>query len=586
MRRQSLVPRSATRLPAVCLRSLAAVIVVGGCTRGGAVQPSPAPNTTRYDLVIRGGTVYDGSGNAPFTGDVAVRGDRIVAIDTGGRRGFQAGREVSARGMAVAPGFINLMSSHEPLFVDGRGQSDVRQGVTLEVFGEGDSMGPLSDSMKVLARTEQGDLKFPVTWTTLGQGLDALVAHGVSPNVASFVGAATVRVHELGWDDRAPSSTELARMQALVRQAMDEGALGVASALIYAPGFYAKTPELIALASAAAPAGGIYISHMRSEGTRLLEATDELLTIAREAHIRAEIYHLKAAGQPNWGKMDAVIAKVDSARGAGAAITADMYTYTAGATGLDASMPPWVQEGGYAAWANRLKDPAIRARVKREMDTPTGEWENLFLGTGSPDRILLIGFKADSLKQYTGKTLAEVAKLRGTSPEETAMDLVIKDGSRVSTVYFLMSEENVRKEVVLPWVSFGSDEGAYTASGVFLLSNAHPRAYGNFARFLGTYVRDERLVPLEAAIHRLSALPAENLRLHDRGHVAPGYFADLVIFNPATIRATATFEHPAQYATGVRDVFVNGVAVLSGGEPTGATPGRAVRGPGWTGWRR
>ena len=584
MGRQRTVPRSLTPQSALCLRSLAAAIAVAGCARPG--QQSRAPVIAQYALVIRGGTVYDGTGNAPFVGDVAVDGDRIVGIDTGGRREFHGAREVNARGLAVAPGFINLMSSHEPLFVDGRGQSDVRQGVTLEVFGEGDSMGPLSDSMKVLARTEQGDLKFPVTWTTLGEGLDALVAHGVSPNVASFVGAATVRVHELGWDDRAPSATELARMQSLVRQAMDEGALGVASALIYAPGFYAKTPELIALASAAAPAGGIYISHMRSEGARLLEATDELLTIARQAHIRAEIYHLKAAGQPNWGKMDAVIAKVDSARRAGAAITADMYTYTAGATGLDASMPPWVQEGGYAAWAKRLKDPAIRARVKREMDTPTGDWENLFLGTGSPDRVLLIGFKADSLKQYTGKTLAEVARLRGTSPEETAMDLVIKDGSRVSTVYFLMSEENVRKEVVLPWVSFGSDEGAYTASGVFLLSNAHPRAYGNFARFLGTYVRDERLVPLEAAVHRLSALPAEDLRLHDRGHLAPGYFADIVIFNPATIRATATFEHPAQYATGVRDVFVNGVAVLSGGEPTGATPGRVVRGPGWTGWRR
>jgi N-acyl-D-amino-acid deacylase len=584
MRRQRPVPRSLTHTSAVCLRSLAAAIAVGACARPG--QQPRTPVIAQYDLVIRGGTIYDGSGNAPFRGDVAVRGDHIVGIDTGSRGVLHGAREVDARGLAVAPGFINLMSSHEPLFVDGRGQSDVRQGVTLEVFGEGDSMGPLSDSMKVLARTEQGDLKFPVTWTTLGEGLDALVAHGVSPNVASFVGAATVRVHELGWDDRAPSAAELARMQSLVRQAMDEGALGVASALIYAPGFYAKTPELIALAQAAAPDGGIYISHMRSEGARLLEATDELLTISREAHIRAEIYHLKAAGQPNWGKMDAVIAKVDSARRAGAAITADMYTYTAGATGLDASMPPWVQEGGYAAWANRLKDPAIRARVKREMDTPTGEWENLFLGTGSPDRVLLIGFKADSLKQYTGKTLAEVAKLRGTSPEETAMDLVIKDGSRVSTVYFLMSEENVRKEVVLPWVSFGSDEGAYTASGVFLLSNAHPRAYGNFARFLGTYVRDERLVPLQAAVHRLSALPAENLRLHDRGHLAPGYFADIVIFDPATIRATATFEHPAQYATGVRDVFVNGVAVLSGGEPTGATPGRVVRGPGWTGWRR
>ena len=545
----------------------------------------PAPHAASYDLVIRGGTIYDGSGNAPFAGDVAVRGDRIAAVDTAGRRALRGAREVSAKGLAVAPGFINMMSGHEPLFVDGRGQSDVRQGVTLEVFGEGDSMGPLSDTMKVLARAEQGDLKFPVTWTTLGEGLDALVAHGVAPNVASFVGAATVRIHELGYDDRTPSAHELSRMQTLVRQAMDEGALGVASALIYAPGFYAKTPELVALAKAAASEGGMYISHMRSEGARLLEATDELLAISRDANVRAEIYHLKAAGQPNWGKLDAVIAKVDSARRAGAAITADMYTYTAGETGLDAAMPPWVQEGGYAAWVARLKDPAIRARVKHEMDTPTTAWENFFLGPGSPDRILLVGFKADSLKKYTGKTLAEVARLRGTSPEETAMDLVIRDGSRVSTVYFLMSEENVRKEVVLPWVSFGSDEGAYTAAGVFLQSNAHPRAYGNVARFLGTYVRDDRLVPLEAAIHRLSALPAGNLRLHDRGQLAPGYFADIVLFDPVTIGAHATYERPAQYATGVRDVFVNGVAVLAGGRPTGATPGRVVRGPGWTGWR-
>ncbi|MDB4875116.1 MAG: aminoacylase [Gemmatimonadetes bacterium] len=551
----------------------------------GPANTASSPGAGPYDVIVRGGTIYDGSGHAPFTGDVAIRGDRVAAIDTGGRHRLSGAREIAAAGMAVAPGFINLMSSHEPLFVDGRGQSDLRQGVTLEVFGEGDSMGPLSDSMKVLAVKDQGDLKYPVTWTTLGQGLDALVAHGVSPNVASFIGAATARIHEIGWDDRAPTAAELARMQALVRQAMDEGALGVASALIYAPGVYAKTSELIALSRAAAPAGGIYISHMRSEGDRLIEAVDELLTISREAGIRAEIYHLKAAGQRNWPKMDAVIAKVDSARRAGAAITADMYTYTAGATGLDASMPPWVQEGGYAAWAKRLQDPAVRARVKREMDDPNGGWENLFLGTGSPDRVLLVGFKADSLKQYTGKSLGEVAKLRGTSPEETAMDLVIRDGSRVGTVYFLMSEDNVRKQLAQPWVSFGSDEGAYSASGVFLLSNAHPRAYGNFARFLGKYVRDEHLVSLEEAIRRLSALPADNLRLRERGRLRPGYFADIVVFDPRTIRDNATFDKPAQYATGVRDVLVNGVAVLANGEPTGATPGRVVRGPGWVGWK-
>lgn len=564
------------------LRRLLACLAAGGCASAG--RPAAAPDAP-YDLVVRGGTVYDGGGRAPFVGDVAVRGDRIVAVDTGGGRGLRGRREVDARGMAVAPGFVNMMSGPEPLFVDGRAQSDVRQGVTLEVFGEGWSMGPLTPAMRKLEREQQGDLRFPITWTTLGEGLETLQRHGVAPNVASFVGATTVRIHEVGHADRAPTPEELARMQELVRRAMDEGALGVASALIYAPGFYAKTPELVALARAAAPAGGIYVSHMRSEGARFVEATDELLRIAREAGIRAEIYHLKAAGQANWGKLDTVVAKVDSARRAGAQITADMYTYAAGATGLDAAMPPWVQEGGYAAWARRLRDPAVRARVKREMDTPTREWENFYLAPGSPDRILLIGFKADSLKPYTGKTLAEVARLRGTSPEETAMDLVIKDGTRVGTIYFLMSEANVRREVALPWVSFGSDEGAYTAGGVFLKSSAHPRAYGTFARLLGTYVRDERLLPLEEAVRKLAALPAENLRLRDRGRLLPGYFADVVVFDPATVRADATYERPHQYATGVRDVFVNGTAVLAGGEPTGATPGRVVRGPGWTGWR-
>lgn len=550
-----------------------------------AVLSAQAVHPARYDIVVRGGWIYDGTGHTPFVGDIGIIGDRVAAIDTLGRHQLRGRRVIDTRGLAVAPGFVNMMSSPEPLLVDGRGQSDLRQGVTLEVFGEGESMGPLTDSMKVLVRTQQGDLKYPVTWTTLGEGLDALVHHGVSQNVASFIGATTVRIHELGYADRAPAPAELLRMQALVKQAMDEGALGVASALIYAPGFYAKTPELIALAHAAAPAGGIYISHMRSEGSRLLEATDELLSIAHDAGMRAEIYHLKAAGQSNWPKLDTLIAKVDSARRTGAHITADMYTYTAGATGLDAAMPPWVQEGGYAAWAKRLQDPAIRARVKQEMDTPTTEWENFFLAPGSPDRILLIGFKADSLKQYTGKTLAEVARLRGTSPEETAMDLVIRDGSRVGTVYFLMSEENVRKEVALPWVSFASDEGAYTAGGVFLKFSAHPRAYGSFARLLGTYVRDEHVIPLEAAVRRLSALPAENLRLRRRGLLRSGYYADIVVFDPATIRANSTYDRPHQYATGVRHVLVNGVAVLTNGEPTGAKPGRVVRGPGWIGWR-
>jgi N-acyl-D-amino-acid deacylase len=457
--------------------------------------------------------------------------------------------------------------------------------VTLEVFGEGESMGPLTPEMKRVAKEAQGDIKYDITWTTLDEYLESLTRRGISPNVASFIGATTVRVHEVGYADRPPTADELSRMQALVRQAMEEGALGVGSALIYAPAFYAKTDELIALARAAAPYGGMYISHMRSEGNRLLESVDELLRIAREGGVPAEIYHLKAAGAANWPKLERVIAKVDSARRAGGKITANMYTYTAGATGLDASMPPWVQEGGYQAWANRLKDPAIRARVAREMRTPTNEWENLLLGAGSPERVLLVAFKADSLKYLTGKTLAEVARMRGTSPEETAMDLVIADGSRVGTVYFLMSEDNVRREAALPWVSLGSDEGAPAPEGVFLKSNPHPRAYGNFARFLGKYVRDEHVTSLPEAVRRLSALPAENLKLHRRGMVRPGYYADVVVFDPARIQDHATFDKPHQLATGVVHVFVNGTQVLKDGEHTGAKPGRVVRGPGYKGAR-
>jgi N-acyl-D-amino-acid deacylase len=533
--------------------------------------------------VIRGGTIHDGSGGTPFTGDVAIQGDSIVAV--GKLDGIRGRREIDARGLSVAPGFVNMLSwATESLFEDGRAQSDVRQGVTLEVFGEGTSMGPLNAAMKRQMVEEQGDIRFPVTWTTLGEYLETLERKGVSVNVASFVGATTVRVHELGYADRAPTPDELARMQRLVRQGMEEGALGVGSSLIYAPAFYAKTDELVALMRAAAPFGGMYISHMRSEGNRLLESVDELLAIARASNAPAEIYHLKAAGQANWPKMGQVIAKVDSARAAGGRITADMYTYTAGATGLDAAMPPWVQEGGYAEWSKRLQDPAVRERVAREMRTPTDAWENLLLIAGSPERALLVGFKADSLKQYTGKTLAEVARLRGTSVEETAMDLVIRDGSRVGTVYFMMDEENVRRQVQLPWMSFGSDAEAAAPAGAFLKSSTHPRAYGNFARLLGRYVRDERRVPLAEAVRRLTSLPATNLKLRRRGLLRPGYHADVVAFDLARVQDHATFERPHQLATGMVHVFVNGTQVLRDGEHTGATPGRVVRGPGWRGW--
>ena len=533
-----------------------------------------------YDLLIRNGTIYDGSGRAPFVGDVAINGDTIAAV--GKPTDARGKTEIDASGLAVAPGFINMLSwANESLIQDGRSQSDIRQGVTLEVMGEGESMGPLNDTMKKEMGEQQGDIKFDVKWTTLGEYLDYLVQRGVSCNVASFVGATTVRIHEIGYADRPPTSAELERMKQLVRQAMGEGALGVGSSLIYAPAFYAKTDELVALAKVASEYGGVYISHIRSEGTRLLEAADELITISREAKIPAEFYHLKAAGQSNWNKLDALIQKIEAARAAGLRITADMYTYTAGQTGLDAAMPPWVQEGGYKAWAERLKDPAIRERVKREMGTPTDQWENFFIASGSPDKILLIGFKNDKLKPLTGKTLAEIAKTRGTSPEETAMDLVIEDGSRVSTVYFLMSEDNVRKEVALPWVSFGSDAESLAPEGVFLKSNPHPRAYGNFAHLLGNYVRDEKIVPLQEAIRRLSALPAGNLKLDRRGALRSGYFADVVVLDPAKIQDHATYEKPHRYSTGVLHVFVNGAQVLKNGEHTGAKSGRAVRGPGW-----
>jgi N-acyl-D-amino-acid deacylase len=536
----------------------------------------------QIDLLIDHGVVYDGSGAPPFDGAIAIQGDRIVAVVKEGEPRPAAKATLDAHGLAVAPGFVNMLSwACDSLIEDGRSQSDLRQGVTLEVMGEGESMGPLTPQMKQTLVQQQVDIRYPIEWTTLGEYLDFLVQRGIACNVASFVGAATVRVHELGYVDRAPTADELARMQKLVRQAMEEGALGVGSALIYTPGTFAKTDELVALCQAAAPYGGRYISHLRSEGNRLLEGIDELVEIARRAGVGAEIYHFKQAGTSNWSKIDAAIAKVEAARKAGLDVTANMYTYTAGATGFDAAMPPWVQEGGYPAWAARLRDPAIRARVAREMTTPTDQWESLYLASGGPDHVLCSGFKNEALKPLTGKTLAEIAKLRRKSPEETIMDLVVEDGTRVGVIYFLMSEENVRREVQLPWMAFGSDEGSLTPEGNFLKSNCHPRAYGNFARLLGRYVRDERLAPLADVVRRLSAFPCDNLKIRERGRLAPNCFADVVLFDPGAIADHATFEKPHQFATGVRDVFVNGVQVLKGGEPTGAKAGRVVRGPGW-----
>ncbi len=533
-----------------------------------------------FDVLIRNGTVYDGLGGPGVAADVGIVSDSIVFIGSAGARTGHV--EVDATGHAVAPGFINMLSwATETLIEDGRSQGDIRQGVTLEIFGEGESMGPLNEAMKADLRKQQRDIQYEIPWTTLDEYLTYLTNKGVSTNVASFIGATTIRVHELGYEDRPPTPEELERMKELVRRAMEDGAVGVGASLIYAPAFYAKTDELVELSKVAAENGGRYIAHMRSEGNRLLEGVDEVITIAREAGIGAEIYHLKAAGEKNWPKLDTVIAKVEAARKDGLDITADMYLYTAGATGFDAAMPPWVQEGGLDAWVERLKDPDVRRKVAQEMRTPTNDWENLYLAAGSTDRVLVIGFKEDSLKYLTGKTLTEVMAIRGTNAEETIMDLVIDDHNRVGVVYFLMSEENVKKQIGLPWMAFCSDAESSSPEGVFLKSNPHPRAYGNFSRLLGKYVRDEKVVPLEEAIRRLTSFPADNLKLQRRGRLAEGYFADIVVFDPATIQDHATFDTPHQLSTGVKDVFVNGIQVLKDGEHTGLFPGRVVRGPGW-----
>lgn len=536
-----------------------------------------------YDVIIRGGTVYDGSGKPGMMADVAMNADTLAFI--GDLKNAVGKKEIDAKGLAVAPGFINMLSHSEgSLLFDGSSQSDIRQGVTLEVFGEG-SMGPMNDKMKAddeEAMKRDPDWAYKIDWTTLGQYLEGLERKGISTNVASFVSAITVRVHELGYANRAPSAEELERMKALVKQAMDEGAMGVTSALIYAPANYASTEELIELSKVAAASGGMYIAHIRSEGNSIFEAVNETIRIAREAKLPAEIYHLKFSGKDNWNKIDSVIAMIDNANQEGLKITADMYTYTAGATGLDAAMPPWLQEGGLKEWIKRMQNPVIRKKALQEMRTPTNEWENLMMLAGDFDKVLLMGFTNDSLRRnFTGKTLGQVAKIYGKTPEETAMDLVITDGTRVGTAYFLMTEENVKRQIQLPYISFGSDAESSTASGNFLKIPTHPRAYGNFSRLLGKYVREEKVISLEEAIRRLTSLPASNLKIQKRGALMPGYFGDVAIFDPTKIADHATFENPHQYSTGMVHVFVNGTQVLENGEHTNARPGRVVRGPGW-----
>jgi N-acyl-D-amino-acid deacylase len=545
-----------------------------------ASQPSPSTPEGNFDVIIRNGTVYDGTGAEPRQADVAIRGDRIAGVGPA-VAGAKAKTVIDAKGLAVAPGFINMLSwSTESLIQDGRSQSEIRQGVTTEIMGEGESMGPVNDRVREHKIREQTDIKYDITWNTLAEYLQYLEKRGVSCNVASFIGATTIREYVVGYEDKQPTPEQLDEMRELVRKEMEAGALGIGTSLIYPPAFYAKTEELIELCKVAAKYQGKYISHMRSEGNQLFEALDELLRIAREANIPAELYHIKAAGKKNWSKVDELLARIERAQKEGLNVHANMYTYTAAGTGLDACLPPWTEDGGYPALFKRLRDPATREKIKAEVQVDSDKWENLYLAAGSPEKILLVGFKSEKLKPLTGKTLAEVAKMRGKDPIDTAMDLIAEDESRISTVYYLMSEENVKKELRKPWISFGSDEASQAPESPFTKSNPHPRAYGNFARVLGKYARDEKVLSMNDAINRLSGLPATNLGLDHRGFLKEGMFADVVVFDPATITDHATFEKPHQYATGVKHVLVNGVQVIKNGEHTGAKPGRALWGPG------
>ena len=533
----------------------------------------------KFDVVIKNGTVYDGTGSEGRKADVAIRGDRIAGV--GNFENSQAKRVIDAHGLAVAPGFINMLSwSTESLIVDGRSQSEIRQGVTTEVMGEGESMGPVNDRVRDYMLKQQTEIKYDITWKTLAEYLQYLEKRGVSCNVASFIGATTIRENVIGFENKKPTPEQLDQMRELVRREMEAGALGIGTALIYPPAFYAKTEELIELCKVAAKYKGKYISHMRSEGNHLLEAFDELLRISREANIPAELYHIKAAGQKNWSKMDALLARIEAAQKEGRPIRANMYTYIAGGTGLDACLPPWTEDGGYPELLKRLRDPEIRKKIAADVKVDTDKWENLYLAAGSPDRIIAGDFTSEKLKPLTNKSLAEIARIRGKDPIETIMDLLSENEKPIGATYFLMSEENVKKEIAKPWISFGSDEASQAPEGIFLKSTPHPRAYGTFARVLGKYVREEKLVSLPEAIRRLSALPATNLELDHRGFLKTDMFAEVVVFDPATITDHATFEKPAQYATGVKEVFVNGVEVLKDGEHTGAKPGRALWGPG------
>jgi N-acyl-D-amino-acid deacylase len=563
----------------ILLYCLVASAVVFSLPLAGAVEASPSNSAQVFDVIIKGGTVYDGSGAEGRVADVAIRGDRIAGV--GNFENSQAKRVIDAHGLAVAPGFINMLSwSTESLIVDGRSQSEIRQGVTTEIMGEGESMGPVNDRVRDYMLKQQTDIKYDITWKTLAEYLQSLEKRGVSCNVASFIGATTIRENVIGFENKEPTPEQLDQMRELVRREMEAGALGIGTALIYPPAFYAKTEELIELCKVAAKYKGKYISHMRSEGNQLLEAFDELLRISREANIPAELYHIKAAGQKNWSKMDALLARIEAAQKEGRPIRANMYTYIAGGTGLDACLPPWTEDGGYPELLKRLRDPEIRKKIAADVKVDTDKWENLYLAAGSPDRIIVGDFTSEKLKPLTNKSLAEIARIRGKDPIETIMDLLSENEKPIGATYFLMSEENVKKEIAKPWISFGSDEASQAPEGIFLKSTPHPRAYGTFARVLGKYVREEKLVSLPEAIRRLSALPATNLELDHRGFLKTDMFADVVVFDPATITDHATFEKPAQYATGVKEVFVNGVEVLKDGEHTGAKPGRALWGPG------
>jgi N-acyl-D-aspartate/D-glutamate deacylase len=539
----------------------------------------------KYDTIIRNGLIYDGNGGEPYQADIAINSDTIAFIGNLKNDPIANGsakNEIDAHGMAVAPGFINMLSwSNESLIEDGRSQSEIRQGVTLEVMGEGESMGPLNPKMKDLLRKGQTDIHYNVEWNTLGEYLSWLEKKGISCNVASFVGATTVREYVIGEADRDPTPAQMDSMKLLVRQAMEEGAMGVGSSLIYPPAFFAKTNELIELSKEASQYGGMYISHIRNEGNKLFEAIDELLAIARQANIPAEIYHFKAAGKGNWWKIDSVIKIVDNARASGLMITGDMYTYNASATGLTASFPPSLQDGGFDSLWNRLQRKDVREKMKTAMNTDAQDWENTYYGAGGAKGVLLLAFRQDSLRKYTGKTLEEVATIRGTSPEETAMDLIVQDSTRIGVSYFSMDSNNIKKEIAIPWMSFCSDETSQAPEGVFLKTNPHPRAYGSFIRVLGKFSRDEKVIPLQQAVYQLSKLPATNLKLQKRGELKVGNYADIVVFDPANVKDNATFAKPHQYADGVIDVFVNGTQVLKNGEHTGAKAGRFVKGPGY-----